>query len=228
MADTVTTNYGWTKPQISGSSDTWGTKLNADLDSIDAQVFANQQALSGVVPIGSVVDFAGSAAPTNWLLCDGSVYTIAAYPKLYAAIGNTYPGGDGISTFAVPHCPAGAGTVSSGTGYALGSTGGAVSQTLGMGNIPAHSFTVPAHGHTAGATSPAHTHGDQGHGHGVNDPTHVHSGGFTASYTAGLGAYDHMGAAGNTGAAATGISIAIGYANLAATAVGVSVTVNDA
>ena len=38
MADGSTANYGWVKPEPGASDDTWGSKVNADLDGIDSVV----------------------------------------------------------------------------------------------------------------------------------------------------------------------------------------------
>ena len=42
------------------------------------------------MPAGTIVSFAGSAAPTGWSLCDGSELSTTTYAQLYARIGTTW------------------------------------------------------------------------------------------------------------------------------------------
>jgi microcystin-dependent protein len=61
---------------------------------------ANQSAFS---PIGTIVNYGGTSAPTGWLLCNGTSYNRTAYPNLFGIIGTTFgPGSSPGTTFNIP------------------------------------------------------------------------------------------------------------------------------
>lgn len=47
-------------------------------------------AASALLPSGVVLPFAGSSAPSGWLLCDGSEISQTTYANLFAALSTTY------------------------------------------------------------------------------------------------------------------------------------------
>lgn len=70
---------------------------DANSNAESAKNTANQN-----TPIGTVQYFAMATPPDGWMVCNGAVVSRSAYAALFAAIGTTYGGGDGSTTFALP------------------------------------------------------------------------------------------------------------------------------
>lgn len=114
------------------------------------------------IPAGALMPYAGSAAPTGWLLCQGQSVLRTDYPALFAAIGTTYGSADGTH-FTLPDTR---GRVPAGfdTGNATGrlNTGGLNAASLGSaGGEQTHTLTtgeLAAHTHSSSIIDPGHTH----------------------------------------------------------------------
>ncbi len=116
--------------------------------------------VSASLPSGTVVPFAGSSAPTGYLLAQGQAVSRSTYSDLFSAIGTTYGSGDGSSTFNLPDLR---GRVVAGKDDMGGSsanrltdqTGGLNGDTLGdTGGSETHTLTeaqLAAHTHGAGS-----------------------------------------------------------------------------
>lgn len=147
-------------------------------------------------PVGSMEMYAGSTAPTDWLICDGSAVSRETFSSLFAVIGTTYGAGDGTSTFNLPdmrdRVPVGAGA-----SYALNASGG----TNSISYTPAG---------TVGGTTL--TDANIAHGHGFTQPkipNHVHSASSGLNFceirnvTGASGTFDVSVGAGGAGFAST-------------------------
>ena len=54
------------------------------------------------MPVGSIISFGGTIAPTGWLLCDGAAVSRTTYSDLFAVIGTNFGYGDNSTTFNIP------------------------------------------------------------------------------------------------------------------------------
>ena len=97
-------------------------------------------------PSGAILQFAGSSAPANWLLCDGALVSRTTYATLFGVVGTTYGAGDGSTTFKLPdlrgRVPIGAGQGSGLTSRVIAATGGAETHTLTENEMPSHTHTI--------------------------------------------------------------------------------------
>lgn len=111
--------------------------------------------ISEITPTGAMMDFAGSSAPTGWLMCDGSSVLRSTYAALFAVVGTTYGSADGTH-FNVPDARSRATIAPDGSAGIIGSNntlaakGGEATHVLTTGEMPSHA-------------------------HGVNDPGHNHA-----------------------------------------------------
>lgn len=169
----------------------------------DGDDLATQSDLSGgggaSTPAGVIVPFAGSSAPTGYLVCDGAAVSRTTYADLFAAIGTTYGAGDGSTTFALPNLK-GRVVVGVDAGQSefdtLGETGGAKTHTL-------DSTEIPSHTHSDGTLTTNET-GDHSHSDGTlatdTAASHTHSDGTLATDTEG----DHTHGTGTLATVANG------------------------
>ena len=144
-----------------------------------------------LAPTGTIVAYGGSAAPSGWLICDGTAYATATYPALSAALSGAYDtsagqASPGVGNFRVPilksRIPAGL-NVSDADFNTLGGSGGQSSVTLTnlQTGVAAHTHAVSGTGSTDFQNA-AHNHaftttsgGSHSHSLDVENGTTTHS-----------------------------------------------------
>jgi|688.fasta_scaffold31852_11 microcystin-dependent protein len=131
------------------------SEVVADKIASSAVTFAKlaTDVLQVLVPIGSVLPYAGSSAPSSqWLVCNGSAVSRSTYSALFGVLSTTFGSGNGSTTFNLPdlrgRTAVGVNTASYLT--TLGATAGSADAI-----VVSHTHTATS---TSSVTDPGHSH----------------------------------------------------------------------
>ena len=96
--------------------------------------------MSSNLPIGTILFYSLTGAPTDYLLCNGTSYSRTTYSSLYDVIGTTY-GSDDSSTFKVPNFTSNF-PIGKTSSQSLGQTQGSTSASITSDNLPSHNHSI--------------------------------------------------------------------------------------
>jgi microcystin-dependent protein len=161
----------------------------------DGATWSSLNSGGGGIPTATISAYAGSTAPSGYLICDGAAVPRATYPALFAVIGITYGAGDGSNTFNLPDLRGAnpVGRQSSDPAFdQLGETGGEKSHTLTIAEMALHNHSVNPPSTASGIQSASHSHTvdpaafyvyDGSHSHTVSGAPHAWQAGSWATGT---------------------------------------------
>ena len=137
--------------------------LDAGLSEVAVNIlsFVNISVLPSLMPAGVIMPYAGTAAPSGWMLCYGQAISRATYSTLYAVIGTNFGSGDGMTTFNLPDLR---GRMAIGLDNMGGSAAGRVAAATSLAVSGGLETMNLAHTHLTGdhtltvAEMPSHTH----------------------------------------------------------------------